>query len=833
MNEIWNWLLDGQAQYEGTPELQWGNLPESWGVFVLIAIVMGIAGFVFWLYSREIDTCPRPLRMFLACLRFSVLLLLVLIALKPSMVFKQVQILKSDIILLRDASLSFAQKDQYPTSAGRPQLAAATGVAEAQLADGTWTRAELLHKAFSENSLSGNDESRYQELEKKGNLKIVDFSEVISARSRRLGPAPAADSEEVVNSAASMFPELQPAGRGTDLWRALKEPMTDSIRTAAIVLVSDGQHNGSENPLELATRSEVPIFVVGVGDPTRPKNLGVTDVYVRDKTRPAEPFEIEVLLYAEDIEQDVVKVELLQHSIDSTTGEWKDGGVVTFQELAVPEQGGRLRLDFQHTIDLPGRYGFTVRTETVEKETRIDDNTLASSEIEVVEERVNVLLIAGAPTWEYRLLQRLFQRDESIVLSCWLQTMDSTRPQEGNDPISQLPQTLEQLGQYNAILMIDPNPDEFSQEWVTALKRFCKRKAGGLLYMAGPKYTSMFMTLQRLKEFRDVLPVKFGDEEYVDINQTLASASSRPSDMLAVTHQLDHPVMSFHNDQQENQQRWAQLPDIYWNFPVLGAKPTARVLLERGDQYTDDGNQPLLVAGRYGAGNVLFFGFNGTWRWRRVGTRAQYFDRFWIQVVQFLVESRSLQGSRRGIIDADRKEYEMGDRVTLTARALNEQFEPLQVTALNARVHQDQGSVQSIPLKPLPGQAGEYEASFVAQALGNFQASLELPGTDPNNSQETTSTAFRVKPPSVESRSSWLNEKLLREIADASGGQYASLAELDTLIEQIPLKESTTEYASPPEPVWNLSQRLRYLAFLIPFVLLSVEWIIRKRYKLL
>ena len=139
-------------------------------------------------------------------------------------------------------------------------------------------------------------------------------------------------------------------------------------------------------------------------------------------------------------------------------------------------------------MDLPGRYGFTVRSELVPEEYLTSDNELESTEISVVDEEIRVLLVAGDPTWEYQLLQRLFQRESTITLSCWLQTMDLERAQEGNLSISELPTTFEDIAQYHVIILIDPNPREFTREWVNAVKRFCRQKAGGLLYMAGPKY---------------------------------------------------------------------------------------------------------------------------------------------------------------------------------------------------------------------------------------------------------------------------------------------------------------------------------------------------------
>ncbi len=840
MNSIWKWLLGDEATRQGTPQLQWANLPESWVVFVLIAVVVLIAVFVFWLYNREIDTCPRPVRILLACFRFTVLLLLVLMFLKPSVVFRQVNVIKSGIALIRDSSLSFARQDKFadPDVAGR--LAAATGLPAGQISGGGPSRAELFQAAMSR-----GDGQLIERLRDKGSLKVIDFGEVSSTsallpatRAEEPGAARESAGETGPDDGSSSHNELPlliPTGRGTDIWQALRELLGDSGRLSSIILASDGQHNGSEDPLEMARKANdlgIPIFTIGVGDPARPKNLSVTELYVRDKAPIQEPFEIEALLYAEDVDDRQIVVELLEHTVSRETGELSEGLTIDTLDVELPPEGGRIRADFQHTVMVPGNYAYSVQVAEVSGESDPADNSRTSSPIEVVDQQVKVLLIAGAPTWEYRMLHRLLQRDQNIILSCWLQTMDEDRPQEGNAPISQLPSGIEELGQYNVVMMIDPDPREFDQGWMEMLKQFAKRKAGGVFYMAGPKFTTTFVTLNRLSAIREMMPVRFGDPEYIDTSQTLAATStSRPGEMLVVDHNLGHPIMSFVNEIEENRRLWGLMPSMYWSFPTLSAKPTALVLMERGDQINAEGNQPLLVAGRYGAGNVVYMGFYGTWRWRRVGLRAQYFDRFWIQMVNYLVETRSLQGKRRGLIDTDRRDYELGDKVMLTARILNERFEELTLPEIPAVVRDEDGRTQNISLKLLPGQAGEYESEVVAYKTGVFQVIVNLPGADDESGIEPVT--WRVKPPSAESRAYWLNEKLLREIATASGGQYLTIDQLGQLADLVPRLDTTSEYSSPPKPIWDMNARIRFLTFLLPFLLLTVEWAVRKKYKLL
>jgi hypothetical protein len=114
-------------------------------------------------------------------------------------------------------------------------------------------------------------------------------------------------------------------------------------------------------------------------------------------------------------------------------------------------------------------------------------------------------------------------------------------------------------------------------------------------------------------------------------------------------------------------QRWETLPGIFWSFPSDEPKPTANVLVEHSDPTLKKvvGSRPLLVSGRYGAGQVLYLGFNGTWRWRKAGRQAEFFDKFWIQAVRYLVEGRSLEGRRRGYVNGTRSISHSADQASI------------------------------------------------------------------------------------------------------------------------------------------------------------------------
>lgn len=841
-NTLLRWIVGERPDRTGTPAIQWANLPESWGVFVLIAIVGLICYGVFWLYRREIKTCPMPIKMAMAVIRLFVLLLLVLLFLKPSLYFQKVDEVRPQIELLRDSSLSLARGDLYRNQEQVKRLAALTGLDAQAIDDGDISRTDLTNRAFAKHP------QILEQMRLKGPIHVVDFAD--GSTPYELIPSLTQDDleqkedestddapESIAPADDVLLPELVAQGVATDIYQALKNVVEGSSPPSSIVLISEGQHNGSGNPLEIADKAaalDIPIYTIGIGDPNPPKNVSVEEVYVREQAYPNEPFEIETVVQTSRRNETnlpgELKVSLLQQRRDST-GKLDSGTEVKSKKVAVPQEGGRIQVDFDHAIERPGQYVFTVVCETLSDETDTEDNQLVSSQLDVADEKVKVLLISGLPNWDYQQVFKLLQRDQTIDLSCWLQSMDLTRPQEGNTAITRLPQTIEELGDYNVVIMIDPNPNEFDDQWVNLLQDFCRYKAGGVLFMAGPQFSSTFLTKPNLSGFRDVIPVRFGDLEEIEINEALASANDdRGGDMLPVPFNMDHPLMSFQSEPEENQRIWNLMPGIYWSFPASRAKPTARVLMERGDQVSAEGNQPLIVSGRYGAGSVLYFGFQGTWRWRPIGLQAQYFDRFWIQAVRFLVETRSLQGSRRGFIDREKNEYELGERVNLIARLLDEQFKPSTEESFDALIASEDGRQQTVKLKRLPNQEGRFEGAFPASRLGSYSATIKL-----GDGSETLidPVTFRVVSPSAESGSYWLNEKLLRDISTRSGGKYFRLDSIKKMPEALPERVQRFTFNSPPEPLWDASPFLRWLIFGLPVVLLTIEWALRKWYKLL
>jgi hypothetical protein len=335
------------------------------------------------------------------------------------------------------------------------------------------------------------------------------------------------------------------------------------------------------------------------------------------------------------------------------------------------------------------------------------------------------------------------------------------------------------------------------------------------------------LTINRTSTLRDVLPVRFGDVAAMEI-QVMLTTNSQAWPLKVAPSGMDHPVMTFYADRQQTLQRWETLPGIFWSFPSEEPKPTSQVLIEHSDPTLKKvvGSRPLLVSGRYGAGQVLYLGFNGTWRWRKAGSQAEFFDRFWIQAVRYLVESRSLEGRRRGNVQTDRDLYEIGDKVTITAQLQDTSYQPLTNEKVEATLQVEGEAPSTVQLLLLPNQPGSYEAAFIPRKTGQHTLRVRIPGAASEDG--TIETPFQVELPSVETSQVWLNEPLLKDLADLSGGKYFTISQVGDLAAAVPDKSQTVEIRSQPNPLWDKDWLLYTLVGL-----LAVEWAVRKKNKLL
>jgi hypothetical protein len=189
------------------------------------------------------------------------------------------------------------------------------------------------------------------------------------------------------------------------------------------------------------------------------------------------------------------------------------------------------------------------------------------------------------------------------------------------------------------------------------------------------------------------------------------------------------------------------------------------------------------------------------------------------------MQSLSLQllegGSARTQLKTDRQQYAVGDKVTVSGKAYTEGFNPLLEPSLPGTLKitstDASGKItekkQVFNLSAVPDING-FSGEFTAKAPGEYAFSTLR---DPE-----TVLKFEVLESRVEQLQTALNERMLRAMAESSGGRFFREEDLD----QLPglLKEKSATVASFKK--LELYYSAWWLLALLTFAFL--EWLLRR-----
>ena len=121
-------------------DFAFANMPESWGVFVFVGIVLALVWLVLRTYKRENPAASAGKRRFLSVLRLLVLAILVVVWLDPSLTYTKKTSLRPMLSVLRDSSQSMAIEDETAEGVKSPVRA---GLVDAVLSADDWVKPAL------------------------------------------------------------------------------------------------------------------------------------------------------------------------------------------------------------------------------------------------------------------------------------------------------------------------------------------------------------------------------------------------------------------------------------------------------------------------------------------------------------------------------------------------------------------------------------------------------------------------------------------------------------------------------------------------------------------
>jgi hypothetical protein len=633
--------------------------------------------------------------------------------------------------------------------------------------------------------------------------------------------------EKLLADLDDVMPTGESSQLGTGVESVLKAFRGGSLN--AIVMFTDGvTTKGDDMPAagKLAARAGVPLYLIGVGDAAEPPDLILDDLRAEDSVNVNDRLVIEARVAAQGPG--------MPDSVPVTLSEIKDGRSVeiTRETVRLDPTGKPVKVRFVHQPKEAGEKTFVVEIPVQPEESDTGNNRIEHRVTVLEAKKLRVLLVEGYPRYDFRYVKALFEREaagggvKAIEVDSYLLSAHPDHPKQDRTSISRFP-TPEELRKYDVVILGDVDPRNLprAESNLDSLAKYVRDHGGGLLMLAGEQSSPHNF---RNTPLADVMPVVC-DGPPPEPSREPIRDGFRPR--LTPAGQ-SHPLFRFKTEEAESAEVWNQLPPLYWSAKGYRRKLAAEVLAVHPDRPAEpqpggarDEFHPLVLQQFVGAGRVLFIGFDDTWRWRLRESEVR-FNQFWLQAV------RALARGRVGRIEVrtDRKVYRRDDPVRVTVRFPDDAPAPegpvrVTVDRRPPKVGGGEPETQTVQLAPREGTRATFEALLTRTPEGDYAFTLSTPappGTRPK-------TEARILPPPGELDRIQLNEQDLQRAARESRGAYYALDKADEIPDEMP-SGPRVALDQPCEPLslWN-----HWGMFALVLGLLTAEWVMRKKWRLL
>ncbi len=765
---------------------------RDWPIAVAVLLIAAAIGFSVYMYRRETGV-SRLLRIVLGTLRAALLSLIILVLWQPVMALDMVSKLRGIVLVMMDVSESMNISD--PRVSKEEQEDAALALGKKKYEDLTLPLPEAVKKDVAAvpriDLAKGILENKELDLLKK-------FGDEYKVRLFAFGENLLPSNQE--GASAEFLKKSAATSKATALGSAIDDAVSQygGQPIAGVVMLTDGGSNKGLDPLEVAgdlKKRKIPLFPIGIGI-AEPPDVQVQNIVVQETAFNKDKVPVRVQLQSKGFRSQPA---ILRLSLDGAEIQSKPiilTGETQFEELTFEPEGKSGTVKLEASVPpLPG-------------ETLVENNKLSTT-MTVIDEKIKVLYVEGAPRWEYRYLRAVLLRDPRLEVKFLMTEGDPNLARFSPQYLSRFPEDAADAFHFDLVILGDVPASYFNSAQMQRIEELVKNRSGSLLLLAGPMYAPATYGGTPIEQ---MLPVKLGTEERQllseDVFPTITSAGFQSA------------AVALEPTKEKNDALWGLVRPLHHVPSLTGVKPGAIVLAELSDTLRRTEPYPLIAWSRYGSGKSFFVGSDQLWR-LRFKRGDKYHARYWGQVIRFLTLSRLMGGNKRVQLQTDRTAYQAHERVQIFATVVNEAYEPVQVQNYSVFVERAGAPEKnvSVKLELVPGKPGFFQGAYVPEEDGRYLIRATVDDANLANKVEVDVTTVPL-----EQREPAMQERLLKEMAQISGGRFFTARELPMLPKALKREERVAPIRMEKE-LWDLP-----LVYILIVLLGGLEWFIRRRH---
>jgi uncharacterized membrane protein len=604
----------------------------------------------------------------------------------------------------------------------------------------------------------------------------------------------------------------EPNGIKTDIGEALKE-LEKNYNTGeldSVILFSDGADNGAtlRRPYDEFLKSisfRINTISAASGDITH--DIWIESVKASEVAFVRYPLSLEVFIKSKGFKASSLPVTLKEEE-----------DIVSSQEISIDPNLDN-KVEFTLSPASIGRKIYTVSTPVLAGET-ISENNQKSFAIDVVNDKIRVLHVAGSPSWDVRFLRRALKRNPNVdLISFFILREASDMVFASQNELSLIPFPVDELfgdelGSFDVVIFqnFDFRPYGIYGYHLGRLKEYVMEEGGAFLMIGGE--SSFDSGSYGGTPVSEILPVELSPIP-PRIDETFSTERFRAKLTPIGTR---HPIMRVTPNEKINEEKWKNMPELHGFNKVEGLKPEALSLI-----LTPQG-EPILALTKAKSGRVASFLSDSLWEWNfpraGEGEVTPYYETFWNRMLLWLVNDPELRDIR---VRTEKTYYDLREKAKLDIwRFANGDDEG----EIKASVIYPDGVQKELDLEK--ASLERYASEVEADKYGVYKVRVEISGEEPNLKIDTDSDeiSFLVEPPMNEIKSPTMNNELLKNLSEKTGGRFITVSENPRgLGIDFSLKRVISGYRT--EVMWD-----KPWFFILIAALLSTEWILGRRWGL-
>ena len=586
--------------------------------------------------------------------------------------------------------------------------------------------------------------------------------------------------------------KLNHKGQMTDISKAFKYVMANSEKenTQAVLLVTDGAFNTGTNPLYDIETLGKPVFIIGIGDSTEPRDVALQSIITND------------IIYLENPVPVNVNFSITGYNEGNLTLKLFDNGnLIGEQNFSVHPERQNLTAIFEFAPKQEGIHKLTASVSSLQNEITLKNNSY-SEFVTVLKNKRKVVIFAGYPNPDVSFVRNAISSEKGVEVKVFVQ-------KKGSEFYDKMPSESD-IKDAEVIALIGFPINSTPDAMLQIIKKELEK--GKPLMFVAEQYTDY----KKLKLIDDFMPFSVLSSQ---AREFLASPDVRKE-------ALSNPVLRI-NGSESDLDSWNKLPPLFKTETFVRVKPESEVAF--GSKVNNTPIKEPLVITRTLANKksiaVLGYGF---YRWKLFGyaldmakganDSPDLFDIFMQNTIKWLSAN---QDNKQVTIKTTKKVYTNNEKVEFIGQVYDAAFTPVDNANVQVKISGNQS--REITLNSLGN--GRYSSQVEGMPQGDYFFTGEV--VKDSNKIGSDKGRFNIGEIALEYQNLRMNSQLLRTIAERSGGKFYMPDDAKSFIED--LKKVKTYI---PRSITNhLEFQLWSLPWLLAIAILclGLEWFLRKR----